>query len=408
MPCEQAFSLLLTLRASVARGQQKRVKTVNVAACGQNIGVYHDVAARSGLNIRTVKRVNERGHLVAGVQLGTQSLTVRCVFAIAQFVGRGHHGIEHILARLALRIGAKDVQPMRDQRFFEFVKLARQLFDGAVFQINRVALIRDQLSQIFAFRVILADAPALNACLKLGQILVEPGLRQWRREVADQRCGRTALGQHAFRRVVCSVEIVVRKIADQALWPAFIGQTGLLAGHEFQRAMRAEVQHAVGCEVFANIAVKGAERVGRSKTAFEQKAHRIAFIAKAGLNADEDIAEMFAQDLNMTAIALRFSGRWAPGGFDIFQIGLARDMLVSGHAVSDIDIRAVLRGIAFQQVAAHGLKALRHFDAVAFLAQPLESGVQRFVHRHEGCGSRSASVGREVEKDNRELARRAV
>ena len=66
---------------------------------------------------------------------------------------------------------------------------------------------------------------------------------------------------------------------------------GLLAGHELQRAMRAEMQHGVGGEILAHPAIEGAEGVGGGEALLEQQAHRVALVAERRLHADEDVAE---------------------------------------------------------------------------------------------------------------------
>ena len=74
-----------------------------------------------------------------------------------------------------------------------------------------------------------------------------------RGEIADQRRGRAALGDRAFGRIVGGVEIEVGQIADQPIRPAGAGEAGLLARHEFERAVGAEMQHGVGAEILAQI-----------------------------------------------------------------------------------------------------------------------------------------------------------
>ena len=70
-----------------------------------------------------------------------------------------------------------------------------------------------------------------------------PGHR--RRQVADQRGRRAPLGDRCPRTGCWRRTGRVRQIADQPVRPAGAGQAGLLAGHELQRAVGAEVQHRV-------------------------------------------------------------------------------------------------------------------------------------------------------------------
>ena len=59
--------------------------------------------------------------------------------------------------------------------------------------------------------------------------------------------------------------------------------------------MHAEMQHDVGAEIFAQVAVEGGKRMRRSEAALEQEAHRVAFVAHRRLHADQHIAEPLAE-----------------------------------------------------------------------------------------------------------------
>ena len=59
--------------------------------------------------------------------------------------------------------------------------------------------------------------------------------------------------------------------------------------------MRAEMQHGMRSEIFADPAVESAEGMGGREIAFEHEAHRIAFIAKGRLHPDEHIAKLRAK-----------------------------------------------------------------------------------------------------------------
>jgi hypothetical protein len=108
---------------------------------------------------------------------------------------------------------------------------------------------------------------------------IQAGMRDRRREIADQRRSRAALRDRALGRVVrhrdrCSAD------RDHAIRPALGGHTGLLARHEFECAVGAEMQHRVGAEIIAQPAIEGREGVRRRKALFEQQTHRIAFVAE--------------------------------------------------------------------------------------------------------------------------------
>ena len=105
--------------------------------------------------------------------------------------------------------------------------------------------------------------PALQRHFQVVQAFVQPGVGHRRREVAHQRRARAALGDRAFRGVVAGVEVDVGQIVNQAVGPAGAGHAALFTRHEFECAMGAEMQHRVGGKVFADVAVKSRERMGR-------------------------------------------------------------------------------------------------------------------------------------------------
>ena len=59
--------------------------------------------------------------------------------------------------------------------------------------------------------------------------------------------------------------------------------------------MGAEVEHRVGAEAVAQVAVEGREGVGRREAALEEQAHRVALEAEGRLHADEHAAEARAE-----------------------------------------------------------------------------------------------------------------
>ena len=168
-------------------------------------------------------------------------------------------GIQHLRA-LARAFGgvADDVQAVRDQRVFQFQQRAPQALDlarprrprparpSARSTADRLRLDqRGERGALLGIGVRLQRAPAVERGLQIEQAAIQPGLGDRRRQIADQRRAGAALGDRAFGRIVRGIEIEVRQIADQPVRPAVAGQAGLLAGHELQRAMGAEMQHRV-------------------------------------------------------------------------------------------------------------------------------------------------------------------
>ena len=112
-------------------------------------------------------------------------------------------------------------------------------------------------------------APALDGALEVDQPAVESGPGDRGGQVADQGRGGAALGDRAFRRVVRGIEIEVGQVGDQTVGPTGGGEPGLLARHELQCPMGAEVQHRVGPEVLAQVPIEGAEGVRRGEALLE-------------------------------------------------------------------------------------------------------------------------------------------
>ena len=96
--------------------------------------------------------------------------------------------------------------------------------------------------------------------------------------------------------------------------------------------MHAEVQQHVGAEILAQPAVEGGEGVGRGEAFLEQQAHRVAFVAEDGLQADEDVAELLAEHEDAAPVGLRAAGGGAPDGLDLVQPAGAADDLGGGDA----------------------------------------------------------------------------
>ena len=181
-------------------------------------------------------------------------------------------------------------------------------------------------------------------------------------------------------------------------------QTGLFAGHEFERAVRAEVQHRIGGVVVAQVAVKRAESVGGGAAGFKQQAHRVAFIAKAWLHRDHHLAKVCAEHKDRLAVGQVLAGGRAPLRFDLVQPAFVLHMVAGVDGVQHIGLRAELAGVALQQAVAQLVHALRQLDAVAFQRQALQGVEERLEHRQIRGRAHAAGVGRKVEQHDGQLA----
>ena len=129
--------------------------------------------------------------------------------------------------------------------------------------------------------------------------------------------------------------------------------------------MRAEVQHRMGREVLAQVAVKSREGMRGGHALFEQQAHRVAFIAEGRLDTDQHIAELPAQHKDAAAVAELSTGRSPPLGLDLLEPAFATHMVVGPDHGVHIGVGAVLTGIAVQQRLTHHVEAFRQFNPIA-------------------------------------------
>ncbi len=355
------------------------------------------------------KRRVERAHVLEQRRIELQPAIDQQLggFRAEGFAARFGGGAHHVDALFAARGLPGDVKPLRDQLALDLIKPRGQRRHVAAIEVQRFGLLGNQFGQEQGLLVARRQrTPALDRGLEIGEALVDARAGEGGGEIAHQRRTRTALGEHAFRRVVRGVEIDIRQIADHPVRPALRGQAGLLAGHEFKAAMRAKVQHGVGLEVLAQPAIERGESVARGEAPLEQQPHRIAFDADRGLDAYEHIAKLRAEDLNRAAVRLQLTGRRAPRSLDVLEPGLARHDGVGHDPRVDIGLGAIARRIANQDRRAQRIDAFRHFDGVAFARQPLERGVERFEHAEELRGASRAGIGREIEQHDRNAALR--
>ena len=250
-------------------------------------------------------------------------------------------------------------------------------------------------------------APALDGGLEVDEPAIEAGLRQARRQVGDQRRPGAPLRDGAFGRVVRGVEIVVREVADQPLGPARRGHADLLAGHEFQRAVRAEMQHGMGGEILLQPGVESGEGVRRCKAALEQQPHRVALVSEGGLHAHEYVPEALAEHEDRLAIALVSARCRAPLRLDLGQVLFAPHMVLGRNARMDVRARAVAHGVALDDAIAQCIDIGRHVDRVALGLEAGQRVEQGGVDREVGRRSRGACIRREVEDDDGQSALRA-
>ena len=318
------------------------------------------------------------------------------------------------------RARADDMEPMGDQRVFEFEHgvgeparlgldtplgprwLGRREIDGGGLRLQHG---RDRRALARRFRRGLAIA--LERRLEIEEAAIEPRVRDRRGHVADERRRRPAFRERAFGRVVRGVEVDVRHVADQPVRPVGLRETRLLAGHEFERPVGAEMQHGIGPEILLEVAIEGREGVGRREALLEQEAHRVALVSERGLDPDEDIAEVAPEHVDRAAIGLLLAGRRPPLGLDLLQPGLAAHVIVRRDLHRDVGVRAMLARVARHDALAQRVDPFGQIDGVALGLERDERVPQALEHREIGGGAGVAGVRREVEQHDREPALRA-
>ena len=164
------------------------------------------------------------------------------------------------------------------------------------------------------------------------------------------------------------------------------------------------MQHGIGLQVVAEPAIEGGEGVGRGEAALEEQAHRVALIAEGGLDADEDVAEGGAEDLDAPAVGLGAARRRTPLDLDLLQMRLAADMVVGADPGVEIGGGAVEGGVAEEQRIAQGIDGRRQVDAVARGGHRLQRVEERGEDREIGGGAGGAGIRREVEEDDGDAA----
>ena len=139
------------------------------------------------------------------------------------------------------------------------------------------------------------------------------------------------------------------------------------------------------------------------KAALEQQAHRIAFIAKCWLQADEDIAKMLAQNEHRPPVGLYLAGRSTPDSLDLRQrLGVAHNR-ISRHKFRYVCRLSVDAGIALQHFRAQIIHCGWHVDQIAIRLHAQHGVVQTFKHAQIRRCSGSSGVWWKAEQHDADL-----
>ena len=200
-------------------------------------------------------------------------------------------------------------------------------------------------------------APTVDGGFQVCKSSIQTRLGHGGGEVADQCGGSASLGDGTFRWVVGGVEVEIGQLANHAVWPTQRGHAVLFAGHEFQSAVGAKVQHRVGIEVFFQVAVKRRKRVGGCKTFFKQQTHGVAFVAEGGLYPHQQVAVLLAHHKDRLTVGQVFARCGAPLSFNFRQPFFTLNVLLGRNEGMHIRVGAVLLGVAIQNAVAQGVNA---------------------------------------------------
>ena len=146
----------------------------------------------------------------------------------------------------------------------------------------------------------------------------------------------------------------------------------------------------------------------RGKTTLEQKAHRVALIAKSRLQPDKDLAELRTQHENAAPVALHAARRRAPGFLDFGQPRCLCHNLIRADMRGHIRFLPVLAGRTLQNHLAQRLDRGGRGQVIPLRRQGMQGVVQRLEHAQiSRCASR-ACIGRKAEQDDRQSAIRSL
>ena len=314
------------------------------------------------------------------------------------------HESGHPGAGLGTHRAAKNMEPVGNERTLGLEHGEPEPVRIRPVEVDSRSLIADETGEIGTGGVTCPSlTPARQAILEFGKPLVEPrGSQRWR-EVGDDHRVRAALGQRGLGRIVGGIEIDVRHLADQPVGPVARAKARLLAGHEFERAVHAEMQQDIGPPDLAQPEVEGREGMGRREALLEEKPHRVALVAEARLDADEDIAEFPTEDEDTAPVRTDPARRGAPGSLDLLQRRSLADDGVDIDMGRDIRLLPVARRIAGKDRVAQIIDRRGQIDAIALGLHPRERRVQAFEDREIGGGPHGPGIGRKAEKHDADL-----
>ena len=99
--------------------------------------------------------------------------------------------------------------------------------------------------------------------------------------------------------------------------------------------MGAEVENGIRLPNFLEVGVVSSKSMMGACTAGVQQAHRIAFVAKGGLDANENIAEMATKHQQVLSIAVEISRGFPPVLLQTIGVGRKALVFLNAHAMGN-------------------------------------------------------------------------
>jgi hypothetical protein len=169
----------------------------------------------------------------------------------------------------------------------------------------------------------------VDELLEAGEVAVQFGPRQRRRQVVDDHGGRAALGLHAFARIVDDEGIDVRQGPKDRLREARVGQADRLAGQPFEVAVLADMHDRVGAKGDPQPKVEGQVVVRRRQIRCVIGCLRIDVVAAGRLDPQRDVAEDMGPEAKDATLDVWILFRLAPARLDGLA-GRGRQLAESG------------------------------------------------------------------------------
>ena len=126
----------------------------------------------------------------------------------------------------------------------------------------------------------------------------------------------------------------------------------------------------------------------------EQQPHRIAFVTKGGLHANEYVAKLLAVNQQVLAVCIQVARRWPPVLFQSLGIGRQGFVFGNRHAIGNVQLGTAVLGLS---IVNHGLhQGFRRpgqvLHVIAVLLQRFHHGVDGTEHIQVGSGTDIALV----------------